>query len=391
MTLAGSTFVAVVQRVNVEPTYSDDVGGFNIHPLYNSNVAFHSGNRPNLFYPFYISPQDKIGDVFFSISLDKTEGAVEIYPPLSQKQSVQFVWRWGKDKARQNLNSEIIGYQTNSGEYRIVQKMRHSAKLVRSILSDTCYSTRRGTAEVEKLFGDKVFSFPKPVELLKLLCRVSLSDDDIAVDMFAGSCTLADALMSLNAEDGGTRCFIAMQLPEPCEEKSTAFKAGLTTVAELGKERIRRAGKRTKEENQLNAPDLDIGFRVLKMDSSNMKDVYYTPDTVGQTALLDQVENIKEDRNAEDLLFQVLLDWGVDLSLPIASETIDDKKVFFVDTTALAACFDSDVSEDLVAAIAKRKPLRAVFRDSSYGSDSTKINVEQIFKTISPETDVKSI
>lgn len=182
-----------------------------------------------------------------------------------------------------------------------------------------------------------------------------------------------------------------VQLPEACAEKSEAFKAGYKTIASIGKERIRRAGLEIKNANATNAPNLDIGFRVLKVESSNMKDVYYAPDSVKQSDLVAHADNIKEDRTPEDLLFQVLVDWGVDLALPITKESIAGKSVFFVDGNALAACFDAALSEELVKQIAKRKPLRAVFRDSSYGSDSVKINVEQIFKLLSPATEIKSL
>jgi len=182
-----------------------------------------------------------------------------------------------------------------------------------------------------------------------------------------------------------------VQLPEHCVENTAAYKSGFKTISEIGKERIRRAGKKIKQENATTAPNLDIGFRVLKVDTSNMKDVYYAPDGVRQLDLPGQIDNIKEGRTSEDLLFQVLLDWGVDLSLPIAEEKIEGKTVFFVDENALAACFDPDINETLVKKLAARKPLRVVFRDSGYGNDSVKINVEQIFKLISPSTEVKSI
>ena len=182
-----------------------------------------------------------------------------------------------------------------------------------------------------------------------------------------------------------------VQLPEACDEKSEAFKAGYKTIAEIGKERIRRAGKKIKEEQGDKAKGLDTGFRVFKLDTSNLKDVYYTPDALQQKQLDLFADHIKPDRRPEDLLFQVFLDWGVDLTLPIVKETIDAKTVFFVDNNALLACFDSGITEELVKKLATRKPLRAVFRDDAFGSDSVKINVEQIFKLLSPGTDVKSI
>lgn len=197
--------------------------------------------------------------------------------------------------------------------------------------------------------------------------------------------------MLLNAEDSCQRQFILVQLPEPCPAKSAAHAAGYSSVAEIAKERIRRAGAKIKADNATTAPNLDIGFRVLKIDTSNMKDVYYAPDEVKQGQLEMLTDNIKEDRTPEDLLFQVLVDWGVDLALPITQETIAKKKVFFVDGNALAACFDPNINEELVKELAKKKPLRAVFRDSSYGSDSVKINVEQIFKLLSPGTELKSL
>jgi adenine-specific DNA-methyltransferase len=211
------------------------------------------------------------------------------------------------------------------------------------------------------------------------------SDESIAMDFFAGSGTLGDALMQANAKDQGNRRFVLVQLPEPTGEVS--YK----TIADLSKERVTKAGAKIKSETALTAPNLDTGFRVLKIDTSNMRDVYYAPDAVAQGDLLGQVDNIRQDRTPEDLLFQVLVDQGVDLALPIAEETITGKKVFFVDGNALAACFDFGVTDDLVKEIAKRKPLRAVFRDSSYGNDSVKINVDQIFRLLSPETEVRSL
>lgn len=182
-----------------------------------------------------------------------------------------------------------------------------------------------------------------------------------------------------------------IQVPEICEESSEQFKEGYKTIAEISKERIRRAGIKVKEEIGLTANNLDVGFRVLKIDTSNMAEVYYTPDGVKQDDLLAAVDNIRPDRSPEDLLFQVLLDWGVDLTLPIAKKTVQGKTVFFVDGNALVACFDTGITEELVKELAAEKPLRVVFRDNGFASDSVKINAEQIFKQMSPGTDMKSI
>ena len=213
---------------------------------------------------------------------------------------------------------------------------------------------------------------------------------DIILDFFSGSATTAHAVMQLNAEDGGKRKFIMVQLPEVCDPSSEACKAGYSTIAEIGKERIRRAGKKIKTENP-NTDQLDIGFRVLKVDSSNMKDVYYTPDKLMQGDLEQFTDNIREDITPEDLLFQVLLDWGVDLTLPITQETIAGFTVLFVDDNALAACFDTNINEAFVKELAARHPMRVVFRDAGFASDSVKINIEQIFKLISPATEIKVI
>ena len=253
--------------------------------------------------------------------------------------------------------------------------------------------TEHGSKEIRAIFEKQIFSYPKPEGLLKFFAGIICDPKAIILDFFAGSSTTAHAVMQLNAEDGGKRRFIMVQLPEACDEKSEAFKAGYKNIAEISKERIRRAGEKIKEENATTAPHLDTGFRVLKVDSSNMADVYYTPDSIKQDQLEFLTDNIKNDRTAEDLLFQVLLDWGVDLTLPVTTEMIDGRTVFFVDGNALAACFEKDgkITEDFCKELARRHPLRVVFRDSGFRDDSAKINIEQIFKLISPHTDVKTI
>ena len=248
--------------------------------------------------------------------------------------------------------------------------------------------------EIKALFdGESYFDYPKPVSLLKRITHIGATRDDIILDFFAGSSTTAHAVTKLNAEDGGKRKFIMVQIPEVCNQKTEAAKAGYATIAEISKERIRRAGKKVLEGECHVGWDKDIGFRVLKVDSSNMKDVYYTPGDIDQGQLETFTDNIKPDREPEDLLFHVLLDWGVNLSLPIRKETIQGKTVFFVDENALVACFDTGVDEKLVKELARIKPepLRVVFRDSGFVSDSVKINVEQFFKQMAPSTIVTSI
>jgi len=239
-------------------------------------------------------------------------------------------------------------------------------------------------------------SFPngkKPLKLIKRLIDTvtTPSGDDIILDFFAGSGTTGHATIDLNSEDGGARRFILVQMRERADEKSEAFKDGLEYVSDICKERMRRAGKKILEGECHANWNKDVGFRVLKIDTSNMEDVYYRPDEVKQADLLTAVDNVKPDRTAEDLLFQVLVDWGVDLTLPIRRETVQGKTVFFVDDNALVACFDTGITEDLVKELAGHEPLRVVFRDNGFVSDAVKINVEQIFRQLSPTTDVKSI
>ena len=258
---------------------------------------------------------------------------------------------------------------------------------------DNIGMSQDGTKEISELFSSKVFSFPKPTSLVKFLMHMHTSGDDIILDFFSGSATTAHAVMQLNAEDGGHRKFIMVQLPEKCDEKSEAYKAGYKNICEIGKERIRRAGEKILKEqlannnSTLNSPNskLDIGFRVLKLDSTNMKDVYYAPGDYDQDFLHQLESNIKDDRTDLDLLFGCLIEWGLSLSLPYKFEQIDGCTVHTYNDGDLIACFDANVPESVVKEIAKRKPLRAVFRDSGFASSPEKINMFEIFKLYMPE------
>ena len=251
-------------------------------------------------------------------------------------------------------------------------------------------TTDKASKELESLLGRSVFDFPKPKELvmriISLIVNGDSGSDDIILDFFSGSATTAHAVIQLNAVDGGHRRFILVQVPEKTDPTSGAYKAGYSTICEIGKERIRRAGRKIKEEAGLTAPDLDIGFRVLRLDSSNMQDVYYNPTEVVQSLLDLTTDNIKPDRTPEDLLFQVMLDLGVELSSAIKETVIDGKKVFDVADGFLLACFDTGVTTETVTAIAKKKPYYAIFRDSSMANDSVATNFDQIFETYSPQT-----
>ncbi len=306
-------------------------------------------------------------------------------------------WRWSKETMEQKMSTGEIIFSAD--ETRIIRKIYLNTLEGRTpetlLLAKEVGSTRDAANEIKALFdGGQPFDTPKPTKLLGHLVRLSgATKNDLILDFFAGSSTTAHAVFHLNAEDGDNRKFVMVQLPETCDETSSAFKAGYRNIAEISKERIRRAGQKVLEGESHEGWNKDIGFRVLKIDSSNMADVYYTPDFIEQGQLKIFTDNIKPDRKPEDLLFQVLLDWGVDLSLPIRKETIQGKTVFFVNEPPydLVACFDTGVNEDLVKELARVEPLRVVFRDTGFVSDAVKINVEQIFKQMSPGTEVKSI
>ena len=243
------------------------------------------------------------------------------------------------------------------------------------------------TQKLKDLFdGKDFFDYPKPVDLIKRCIQLYSNKDSIVLDFFSGSATTAHAVIQLNAEDDGHRKFVMVQLPEATTKDSEAFKAGYKNICEIGKERIRRAGKKIKEENPLTTKDLDIGFRVLKLDETNMEDVYYSPAETSQEGLQSTLSNIKADRTDLDLLFSCLLEWGLSLSMPYQSEEIDGITVHTYNDGDIIACFDKNISETAIKEIAKHQPLRVVFRDESFADSPSKINVEEIFKMISPDT-----
>ena len=283
-----------------------------------------------------------------------------------------------------------------SGTARPVQKVFAADRTFSKIRAESWWDkngmNEDATLELRELFNvSKLFTHPKPSKLIKHLLTISTERNSVVLDFFSGSATTAHAVMQLNAEDGGHRKFIMVQWPEACDEKSEAFKAGYKNICEIGKERIRRAGDKIKEDNPLGTQDLDIGFRVFRVDSSNMKDVYYQPEDLEQQSIFNLVSNIKDDRTDLDLLYACLLDWGVEIHLPHTSTDLDGCTVHNVDNGALMACFSPNVPRSVVEYMAKQQPLRAVFRDSAFASDDAKINVTEIFKNLSPDTKVKVI
>lgn len=339
---------------------------------------------------YYLERLDKTS-LTYSESMDfpiECPDGTFVQPEQPDPSNPTTAWRWGK-KAVAVRRSELEFIKDKSGQWRVYTRTWESLDGVtpRSLLVEKEHGRNRdGTQELTGLLGPKVFNNPKPTKLLTHLIRIGASQEDaILLDFFAGSGSLVHAAFRVSAEDGVARRVISVQLAVPTE------RADYSTIAEICKERLRRAGKEDSSGTNARGRKVDTGFRVLKIDTSNMTDVFYTPDAMTRDLLSDQIENIRPDRTPEDLLFQVLLDWGVDLGLPIRQETIAGKTVFFVDGNALAACFDAGIDEAFVKQLAKHAPLRAVFRDSGFASDSVKINVEQIFRLMSPGTEVRTL
>ncbi len=365
--------------------YQDHLGEYNIHPLYNSNENFHKENRPNLYYPFYLNLKGKLFENdFYEIGLEKTEDSIEIYPPKSLKNGVQFVWRWGKEKSKENLNQEIVGYKVSENEYRIVQKMRTSEKVIRSLLDGKDVTSRKGTAEVESLFNSKVFSFPKPIGLLKNFILASLDENDIMLDFFSGSSSSAHAILDLNMSDNKKRKFIQIQLPEDLNKNDTAYSLGYKTISDIGKERIRKVISNIKSEKSSSFEQMDLGFKVFKLDSSNIKSWDGNPENL-ESSLFDSISNIKSDRAEEDVLYEILLKYGLDLTLPIEERDIHSKKVFNVGMGSLFICLGDDITSKVAEGIGEWKEecdpevCRVIFKDNGF-SDVEKTNSVQILK-----------
>lgn len=304
-------------------------------------------------------------------------------------------WRWSRETLNEKIALGEIKFTEDGKSIRRRTYLADMKGLPPSTLWIDLEKTghnRQAKYELVKLIPEDVFDTPKPVKLINFILDLcSLQSGDVVLDFFSGSGTTAHAVMQYSASLGIDLRFVMIQIAEPVPSDSDAAKAGYSTIADISKERIRRAGKKVLEGECHPEWNRDVGFRVLKVDTSNMKQVYYTPDAVSQDLLSEQVDNIREDRTPEDLLFQVLLDWGVDLALPISQQSIAGKTVFFVDGNALAACFDTGIDEDFVKALAGYKPLRVVFRDAGFASDSVKINVEQVFKLLSPTTEIKTL
>ena len=369
-------------------SFEDEMGKYKIGAtLMRTGEAGFRTQRPKGYYPIYVSADYKSLD-----TVRHSETDIEVYPVT--REGIEMSWRRSPDNLHQTRNEFIINHSANGISFYKKQRLEEDmkrGKKPKTLFYKADYSSGNGTAAIKDIFNARLFDNPKPLALIRDFIKIGTSDDALILDFFSGSATTAHAVMQLNAEDGGHRKFIMVQFPEKTDEKSEAYKAGYKNICEIGKERIRRAGKKIKEEAGLTAQTLDIGFRVLKCDTSNMKDVYYNPDDY-EIGMFDQLtDNIKEDRTPEDLLFQVMLDLGVLLSSKIEETTIAGKKVFNVEGNYLIACFDDNVTDEVITAIAKQEPYYFVMRDSSMASDSVATNFEQIFATYSPTTERKVI
>ena len=367
-----------------EYRFEDEKGRYRQQGLRKRGSGARREDRPNMFYPIYYSPSDNV------VSLSPTSDSIEIYPKLSDGTDGR--WRWGKDTFSKKISYVEVKLVQGRNEYDVFEKVylgedgEERTMKMKSFLLDARFTSDTATTEYRSLMPAKTFESPKPSNFVSLLAQIGTSKDSLILDFFSGSATTAHAVMKLNAEDGGKRKFIMVQLPEVTDEKSEARKSGYETICQIGEERIRRAGEKVKEEAGDKAKDLDVGFRVLKLDSSNMEDVFYTPEDFNEKHLFNSVDNVKPDRTPLDLLFQVLPELGIKLSAKIEEKDVNGKKVFFVDGTYLIATFDTEVNESTVTEIAKMKPQYFVMRDASATNDNVLDNFEQIFRHYSPDT-----
>lgn len=375
--------------------FHDSLGGFEIRELRNRNVRFNVNNRPNLFYSFFLNPNETDSNGFYKVSLERDEFyCVEVFPKVSN--GIQTVWRWGKEKSRKNLNTNIVGKKINENDYQIVEKYRKNTKMIRSVIDEKEIVTERGTEIVKELFNGKNFiDYPKAIDLIKKLLYLSTnpSTSDLILDFFAGSGTTAHAVMELNKEDGGNRKFILVQLPEPTDPDSEAYKAGYKTIADIAKERIRRAAikiqdelneekKKKGEELQFETREekkLDLGFKVFKLDESNFKQwrpfVPENPEDI-QLALQEYVENLKTDATTENILYELMLKNGKKLT-----DKIEKKNGYYVVNENELVLLLESIEKSVIDEIIQLKPQKVVTLDKLFnGNDQLKTNTVLQFK-----------
>ena len=364
----------------------DDDGVYRELELRNTHREFGKHNRPNLYYPFYVNPTTG------TVALKNEANYIEVFP--NWEDGFEGCWTWGQEKALREM--KLLTSKNIKGNWKVYRKSYASEdggipqKQLKSIWLDKKYHTEKGQSVFNELFDtkEKIFQSPKSIDLIGDAILMAQDTDSIILDFYSGSGSTAHSVFQSNALDNGKRTFIMVQIPESTDDESVACKAGYKNICEIGKERIRRAAKKIKKDTEA---DIDYGFRVYRLDESNMQDVYYKPQDYDQGQLDILADNVKSDRTSDDLLAQVMLDWGLPLSLKIEQSTISGKKVHKVAENSLYACFDSGIDEEFAKAIAKDKPLRIVFKDSGFKNDTAKTNVKQLLKQLSPETEMKVI
>ena len=378
--------ISLTEEDYADYTEQDEHGKYKIGAtLMRTGEAGFRSKRPKGFYPIYVACDYTSFDVIRHNDTD-----IVVYPLT--KEGIEMSWRRSPENLHQTRNEFVIKKTSNGISFYKKQRLEEDmkrGKKPKTLFYKPEYSSGNGTGMLKELFQGRIFDNPKPIALISDFIKIGTNNESIILDFFSGSATTAHAVMKLNAEDGGYRKFIMIQLSEKTDEKSEAYKAGYKNICEIGKERIRRAGKKIKEEAGLSAQNLDTGFRVLKLASSNMEEVYYTPQEFELQSLFN--ENVKADRTNEDLLFQVMLDLGIEFSAKIESKQIAGKSVHFVDDNYLVACFDRDVNESTITEIAKLQPIYFVMRDASAANDNVIDNFEQIFKHYSPDTNCRII
>ena len=386
--------VPLTEEQKAEYKFNDAKGSYRLQGLRKRGSGSLREDRPNMYYPIYFDSETN------KLSLKNTGNSEVILPKLSDGKDGR--WRWGQDTFQKKVDYLTVKLVSGREEYDIYEKVylnsedgEKSTKL-KSFLLDSNFTSDNASSHLRKLFeGIKSFDTPKPVDLIKTLINVANTEKAIILDFFAGSSTTAHAVMQLNAEDGGNRKFIMVQIPEATDSKSEAFKAGYPTIAEISKERIRRAGAKIRQDNaDKDLSHLDTGFRVLKIDTSNMNDIYYRPQDYNQDLLATLENNIKEDRSDEDLLFQFMLDTGVPLSLPIERTQLPSKSgghtIYQVGGNSLIASLDY-IDANMVNDIAALNPLKFITSERAIATDSDKTNIKERFKQLSPHTDVRFI
>ena len=370
--------MSLSEKQKAEYKYEDEIGRYRLLGLRQRGVASLREDRPEMFFPIWVNPEDS------SISLTYVEDWEEVIPKKSDGREGR--WMWGKQKCINESNRLVARLVSTRREFDIFVKDylnkdgEQRTRKYKTIWSDKILNNQIGTQEVKAILGGDYMSFPKSTEYIKTIIQTGTSSSSLILDFFSGSATTAHAVMQLNAEDGGNRQYIMVQLPEETPEDSEARKAGYNTIPDIAKERIRRAGKKIKEESPLTTADLDTGFRVFRLEEGNYEDVKRSPKDYNQDDLDLFLNNIKADRNDLDLLFGCMLDWGVQLSLPMTQEVVDGKTIYTVNDGDLVACFAENVSEDVVKAMAEKMPLRVIFRDSCFAQDADKINIYETFK-----------